>query len=191
MSLSQDKLARAFSPRLAIQFRQLIEQNTQLFYNQKKRHQTSLIFLVPPPPHFLRHFWCFFCFSIIFVVRFFSPKKNSSKVQRCVATNFQNLHRSHVKPPVCFNGDFTRLDNIVPAAAAGLRNLDLSRYLIGQLLDKSGLPWGGGFLGAKNIGDLLKTCQRFSRVSLPKMFSLRKILKVADFVAYQAATDGT
>lgn len=27
-----------------------------------------------------------------------------------------------------------RLDNIVPAAAAGLRNLDLSRYLIGQLL---------------------------------------------------------
>ena len=94
MSLSQDKLARAFSPRLAIQFRQLIEQNTQLFYNQKKRHQTSLIFLVSPPPIFYDTFGVFFVFPSFLLYDFFPQKKIVPRSKGVWQPTSSNLHRS-------------------------------------------------------------------------------------------------
>ena len=88
MSLSQDKLASNFTT-TCHQISPTHWTNTQLFYKQKKGYQTSLIFFGFPPPHFLPHF-CYFL-KHHFCCAIFLSKKKSSKVQRCVATNFQKV----------------------------------------------------------------------------------------------------
>lgn len=174
----------------AINFTNSLDKHTTVL-QAKKGTKPPWFFWLPPTPIFYDTF-VFFCFSIIFLCDLSHPKKIYSKVQTCVATNFQ-------QSPSILTWNQPVLSTVIspgwttscppPRRACGTwisrgiwsDSCSTNRGSLGVVV----------FWGAKNIGDLLKTCQRFSRVSLPKMFSLRKILKVADFVAYQAATDGT
>ena len=132
----------------AINFTNSLDTHTTVLQPQKKATKPFLV----PPPHFLRHF-CFF-WNIIFVVRFFSPPIKICPRSKGV---WQPTSKISIDPHVKTNRFFQRWFHQAGQHRARRRGGpaelgSLAGYLIGQLLDTSGLPWGGGFLGAKTIG---------------------------------------